>query len=149
MPDELRRRPIMVGHVPPKCQQHVAGEHQVDHADAHLFDMNGCPEDQHEAGQQRRFDNDPDECCPARSESSCPAASGRAHYTATQGYPILWFENGAAVYGFKNAEQAAAFKAWVDTCGIDWTKNPRDGPISDFDKPAERPLLYGPTPRGR
>jgi hypothetical protein len=62
---------------------------------------------------------------------------------------VLWFENGRSVYGFATAEQAAAFRHWVDTCGIDWSTRPRDGPIPDFEQPPERPLLYGPTPQGR
>lgn len=46
-------------------------------------------------------------------------------------------------------QQAAAFKAWVDTCGIDWTTGPRDGPIPDFVKPPERPDTIAPTPASR
>jgi len=82
----------------------------------------------------------------------------RAHYAATGGRLVLWFENGQTVYGFKTAEQAAAFKHWIDTCGIDWTKGPRDGPIPDFVKSPERPTRAhegyrghsgGPSPPGR
>jgi hypothetical protein len=43
-----------------------------------------------------------------------------AHYAATKDRLVLWFEGDRAIYGFKSADQAAAFKAWVDTCGIDW-----------------------------
>jgi hypothetical protein len=57
---------------------------------------------------------------------------------------VLWFEDGKKLYGFKSAEQAAAFKAWVDTCGIDW-KDPRDEPVPDFAAAPERPSQYGPT----
>jgi hypothetical protein len=36
-----------------------------------------------------------------------------------------WFEGSDDdrrwVYGFKTAEQAAAFKAWSESCGIDWS----------------------------
>jgi hypothetical protein len=73
----------------------------------------------------------------------------RAHYAATGGALVQWYEDGVKVYGFKSADQAAAFKHWVDTCGIDWTTRPRAGPIPKFDKPSERPSTYGPTPRGR
>jgi hypothetical protein len=31
------------------------------------------------------------------------------------------FEGGLWVYGFKTVEQAAAFKAWSESCGIDWS----------------------------
>jgi len=73
----------------------------------------------------------------------------RAHYAATSGPLVQWYEDGRKVYGFKNAEQAAQFKTWVETCGIDWSTRPRDGPIPDFAKPPERPAMYGPTPVGR
>lgn len=81
----------------------------------------------------------------------------RAHYAATKGALVLWYEDGRKVYGFKAADQAAAFKQWVDTCGIDWTTRPRDGPIPDFVKPPERPTAHegysghsgGPSPPGR
>jgi len=29
------------------------------------------------------------------------------------------------VFGFKAADQAADFQQWADTCGIDWTVEPR------------------------
>jgi hypothetical protein len=74
----------------------------------------------------------------------------RAHYAATQGPLVQWYEDDRKIYGFKSAEQAAAFKHWVDTCGIDWSTLPeRSGPIPEFDKPPERPPTYGPTPHGR
>ena len=65
----------------------------------------------------------------------------RAQYAATEGALAMWFEEGKHVYGFKTADQAAAFKAWVDTCGIDWSTEPTDGPIPDFLKPPERPAI--------
>jgi hypothetical protein len=34
---------------------------------------------------------------------------------------VQWFEGGLWVYGFKTAEQAAAFKTWSESCGIDWS----------------------------
>jgi hypothetical protein len=34
---------------------------------------------------------------------------------------VQWFEGGLWVYGFETAEQAAAFKAWSESCGIDWS----------------------------
>jgi hypothetical protein len=75
---------------------------------------------------------------------------GRAHYAATRGTLVQWYEAGRKFYGFKSADQAAAFKHWVDTCGIDWSTRPRDGPIPDFVKPPERPDSgQGPTPPSR
>lgn len=53
----------------------------------------------------------------------------RAHFAATGGLLVHWFEDGEKVYGFKTAEQAAAFKRWVETCGIDWTTDPRGVPV--------------------
>jgi hypothetical protein len=70
----------------------------------------------------------------------------RAHYAATNGPLVLWFEDGKHVFGFKTAEQAAAFKRWVDTCGIDWSTRPRDGPIPKFVKPPKRPSPITPSP---
>lgn len=76
-------------------------------------------------------------------------ALGDQHYVVTRGPLVQWFENGESVFGFKTAEQAAAFQHWVDHCGIDWTADPRAG-IPDFDRPPERPVTWaGPTPRGR
>src|SRR3954463_14950545 len=59
-------------------------------------------------------------------------ALSNQQYVVTQRPLVQWFEDGKKVYGFKSAEQAAAFKAWVDTCGIDWSKDPRDGPIPNL-----------------
>ena len=73
----------------------------------------------------------------------------RAHFAATGGLLVQWFEDGEKVYGFKTAEQAAAFKRWVETCGIDWTTDPRDGPATEFKDLPERLATYGPTPRSR
>ena len=67
----------------------------------------------------------------------------RAHYAATGGQLVQWYEDGVQVYGFKRPEHAAAFKQWVDTGGIDWSTRPRDGPIPDFVKPPERPSEVG------
>jgi hypothetical protein len=61
------------------------------------------------------------------------------HHAVTGGPLVQWYENGVTVYGFTSAEQAAAFKAWVDGCGIDWSTRPRAGPIPDFVKPPARP----------
>lgn len=48
------------------------------------------------------------------------------------------------VWGFKSAEHAAAFKAWSETCGIDWSipaleQNARPA------RPPERQHFQGPT----
>jgi hypothetical protein len=54
---------------------------------------------------------------------------------------VQWFEGGLWVYGFKTAEQAAAFKAWSQSCSIDWAVPPAEQP------PATRPekALEGPV----
>ena len=65
------------------------------------------------------------------------------HYAVTGGPLVLWYQEDGKVYGFKSADQAAAFKAWVDTCGIDWSTRPRSGPIPDFVKPPPRPSRTG------
>jgi len=44
----------------------------------------------------------------------------RAHYQITRGVLAWWHEEGASMFGFKTADQAAAFQRWADTCGIDW-----------------------------
>ena len=73
----------------------------------------------------------------------------RAHYQVTRGRLVRWHEDGASVFGFETAEQAATFQSWADTCGIDWTVEPRAQPLPHPKMPPERPWTYGPTPRGR
>jgi len=51
--------------------------------------------------------------------------------------------------GFKTADQAAAFQHWADTCGIDWTIEARAQPLPHPGKLPERPIAFGPSPRGR
>src|SRR5438445_11553892 len=44
---------------------------------------------------------------------------------------VQWFEgagDGVWVYGFKTAEQAAAFKGLSESCGIDWSVPASDQP---------------------
>jgi hypothetical protein len=72
----------------------------------------------------------------------------RAHYQATGGNLVWWHEDSLSVFGFKTAEQATAFRRWADTCGIDWTVEPRAQPLPHPPKPPERPTPYGTTPRG-
>jgi hypothetical protein len=52
----------------------------------------------------------------------------RAHWQATGG-PLVWHEDGFSIFGFKTADQAAAFQRWAETCGIDWTVEPRARPL--------------------
>jgi hypothetical protein len=73
----------------------------------------------------------------------------RAHYHATGGPLVWWHEDGFSVYGFKTADQPAAFQRWADTCGIDWAVEPRAQPLPHPPKPAERPRRYGPPPSSR
>ena len=43
-----------------------------------------------------------------------------------------WFEGHGDrlwVYGFETVEQATSFKAWSETCGIDWSVPPAEQPI--------------------
>lgn len=54
-----------------------------------------------------------------------------------------------SVFGFKTAEQAAAFQRWTDTSGIDWSIELRAQPLPHPEKPPERPFGYGPSPPGR
>jgi hypothetical protein len=70
----------------------------------------------------------------------------RAHYQATGGLLVWWHEEGASVFGFKTADQAAAFQRWAETCGIDWMIGPRAQLLPHPPKPPERPGTYGPTP---
>jgi hypothetical protein len=34
---------------------------------------------------------------------------------------LRWTDGGVFLFGFKNVDDARAFKAWSDTCGIDWS----------------------------
>lgn len=71
----------------------------------------------------------------------------RAHYQVTGGRLVWWHEDGASMFGFTTTDQAAAFQRWAETCGIDWTLEPRAQPPQE---PApERPLNYGPSPARR
>jgi len=58
-----------------------------------------------------------------------------AHYQVTRGRIISWHEDGAPVFRFETAEQAATFQSWADTCGIDWTVEPRAQPLPHSPKP--------------
>jgi hypothetical protein len=71
----------------------------------------------------------------------------RAHYQVTGSALVWWHEDGASVFGFKTADQAVAFQRWANTCGIDWTVEPRAQPLPHPPKPPERPWTYGPTRR--
>lgn len=79
----------------------------------------------------------------------------RAHYQATGGHLIWWHKDDLSVFGFETAEQAATFKQWSETCGIDWTVEPRAQPLPHPEPPPERPSRSpgyrghdgGPTPR--
>lgn len=52
---------------------------------------------------------------------------------------IAWFEGPDTdqrwVYGFKTAEQSAAFKAWSVSCDIDWSVRPDEQPIDSRPTP--------------
>jgi hypothetical protein len=76
--------------------------------------------------------------------------TGRAHYQVTGG-PLVWWHEGTgeSIFGFKTPEKAAAFQHWADTCGIDWTVEPRAQPLPHPPKPPDRPTPYGPTPGRR
>lgn len=70
----------------------------------------------------------------------------RAHFQVTQDRLVWWHEGtGESIFGFKTAEQAAAFQRWADRCGIDWTVEPRAQPLPHPPKPPERPWTYGPS----
>ncbi len=75
--------------------------------------------------------------------------TGRAHYQVTGGPLVWWSEDGFSVFGFTTADQAAAFRRWSETCGIDWTVEPRAQPLPHPEPPPERPATSGPTPPGR
>ena len=63
------------------------------------------------------------------------------------GSPLVqWFEHGVWVYGFKTAKQAAAFKAWSESCGIDWSVPPSEQPPETRPpKPPEGPVHDAPA----
>jgi hypothetical protein len=71
----------------------------------------------------------------------------RAHYQVTGGVLAWWHEEGASVFGFKTAEQAEVFRRWADTCGIDWTVEPRSA--QPLPHPPKRRFTYGPSPATR
>ena len=74
----------------------------------------------------------------------------RAHYQVTHSHLDWWHEGtDESIFGFTSAEQAAGFKRWADTCGIDWTVEPRAQPLPHPEPPPERPMGYGPTPGSR
>ena len=54
-----------------------------------------------------------------------------------------WSEGDVFVFGFKSADDAAAFKAWSETCGIDWSM-PADEQAHRPPKPPERSFFVGP-----
>jgi hypothetical protein len=59
---------------------------------------------------------------------------------------VQWFEHGLWVYGFKTAEQAAAFKAWSESFGIDWSVPPSEQPLETRPpKPPESPVHGAPA----
>ena len=74
----------------------------------------------------------------------------RAHYQVAGGNLVWWHEGtGESIFGFKTADQAAAFQRWADTCGINWTVEPRAQPLPHPEPPPERPWTYGPAPASR
>jgi hypothetical protein len=54
----------------------------------------------------------------------------RAHYQVTRSRLVWWHEDGFSVFAFKTADQSEAFPCRADTCGIDWTVEPRAQPLS-------------------
>ena len=57
-----------------------------------------------------------------------------------------WSEGDAVfVFGFKSADDAAVFKAWSDSCGIDWSL-PADEQVYRPPQPPERQFFVGPLP---
>lgn len=68
----------------------------------------------------------------------------RMHYMVTAAALVIWFEGGRGgdrlwVYGFKAADQAAAFQRWADGCGINWSIRPQDDQRPRPPMPPERP----------
>ena len=57
---------------------------------------------------------------------------------------VQWFEGHGErlwVYGFKKANQAVAFRAWSENCGIDWSVPPSEQPPETRPpKPPESPV---------
>lgn len=72
----------------------------------------------------------------------------RAHYQATGGHLVWWKADGLSVFGFKTPEQAAAFQHWSESCGIDWSVEPRAQPLPHPPPPPERPSTTAPSPPG-
>jgi len=62
---------------------------------------------------------------------------------------VRWFEDAGDrlwVYGFKTAEQAAAFKAWSESCGIDWNVPASEQPPKTRPpRPPEGPVQGAPA----
>ncbi len=61
---------------------------------------------------------------------------------------VMWFEDGRTFYGFKTAEQAAAFTVWSQTSGIDWSVSPHDQPIETW-PPAPPEMIQDLQPSAR
>jgi hypothetical protein len=59
-----------------------------------------------------------------------------------------WADGGFFVFGFKSADDAAAFRAWSDTCGIDWNL-PADEQAYRPPKPPVGAMWSEPSPTGR
>jgi hypothetical protein len=61
---------------------------------------------------------------------------------------VQWFEgpdnDRRWVYGFETPEQAAAFKAWSESCGIDWAVPP-DEQATRPPSPPEGPVHASPA----
>jgi hypothetical protein len=63
---------------------------------------------------------------------------------------VQWFEGHGDrlwVYGFKTAEQAAAFKGWSESCGIDWSVPPDEQNLATRppnlpEAPVATPAIY-------
>jgi len=87
--------------------------------------------------------------CGCRTPATGVSTIAAAHYQVTGGTLVWWHEDGFSVFGFKAADQAAAFQRWADTCEIDWTVGSRAQPLPHPEKPPERPATYGPTPDTR
>jgi hypothetical protein len=75
--------------------------------------------------------------------------TGHAVYHLDANAYRRWSEGEAVfVFGFKTADDAAAFKAWSETCGIDWTL-PADEQANRPPKPAARPMWGEPNRASR
>jgi hypothetical protein len=60
----------------------------------------------------------------------------------TRGHLVWGHDTGESVFGFKEGDQAEAFQRWADTCGIDWSIEPRAQPLPILIPPPERPPTY-------